>query len=175
MQPCPAKKIIAEAEKLCSQRGVRLTAQRAEVLRLMIEHPHAISAYDLLDKLRISEPQAKPPTVYRALDFLLEQAFIHRVESNNSYVVCPHFDHPSHTSMLLVCDQCASVTEKPAEGVEKWITEQSTEAGFTLRHSIIEAHGLCQQCSAILHCEDPEHCHHDHQNVVEPKRKAGRA
>ncbi|WP_241630666.1 transcriptional repressor, partial [Rosenbergiella nectarea] len=92
---------------------------------------------DLLDKLRISEPQAKPPTVYRALDFLLEQAFIHRVESNNSYVVCPHFDHPSHSSMLLICDQCASVTERPAEGIENGIKEQASVSGFTLRHSII--------------------------------------
>ncbi|MBT0727231.1 zinc uptake transcriptional repressor Zur [Rosenbergiella australiborealis] len=175
MQPRSAKKIIADAEQLCIQRGVRLTAQRAEVLRLMIEHPHAISAYDLLDKLRISEPQAKPPTVYRALDFLLEQAFIHRVESNNSYVVCPHFDHPSHSSMLLICDQCASVTERPAEGIENGIKEQASVSGFTLRHSIIEAHGLCQACATILQCDDQEHCHHDHKNITEPKRKPGRA
>lgn len=174
--PSPsAKKIIADAEQLCSQRGVRLTAQRAEVLRLMVEHPHAISAYDLLDKLRLSEPQAKPPTVYRALDFLLEQGFIHRVESNNSYVVCPHFDHPSHTSMLLVCDQCASVTERQAEGVEKLISQQAKAAGFTLRHSIIEAHGLCEKCAAVLDCQDQEHCQHDHQNITEPKRRLGRA
>ncbi len=175
MQSPSAEKIISDAEHLCTQRGVRLTTQRAEVLRLMAEHPHAISAYDLLDKLRLSEPQAKPPTVYRALDFLLEQGFIHRVESNNSYVVCPHFDHPSHTSMLLVCDQCALVTERQAEGIEKWISQQSKSAGFTLRHSIIEAHGLCASCAAVLSCDDQEHCQHDHNNVTEPKRRPGRA
>ncbi len=50
----------------------------------------AISAYDLLDLLREIEPQAKPPTVYRGLEFLMEQGFIHKIESTNSYVVCHH-------------------------------------------------------------------------------------
>ena len=71
------QRLLQKAQILCEQRGVRLTAQRQQVLRLLAEHTGAISAYDLLDKLRQSEPQAKPPTVYRALDFLLEQGFVH--------------------------------------------------------------------------------------------------
>lgn len=82
------KELLAQAEKLCAQRNVRLTPQRLEVLRLMSLQQGAISAYDLLDLLRESELQAKPPTVYRALDFLLEQGFVHKVESTNSYVLC---------------------------------------------------------------------------------------
>jgi Fe2+ or Zn2+ uptake regulation protein len=70
--------MLAHAEKLCAQRGVRLTPQRLEVLRLMSLQQGAISAYDLLDLLREKEPQAKPPTVYRALEFLLEQGFVTR-------------------------------------------------------------------------------------------------
>lgn len=107
------EKLLSQAEELCQQRNVRLTPQRLEVLRLMAQQPGAISAYDLLDLLRVSEPQAKPPTVYRALDFLLEQGFIHRVESANSYVLCHHFEEPSHTSALFICDRCGLVTEKP--------------------------------------------------------------
>ena len=63
------EQLLTQAESLCLDRGVRLTTQRAEVLRLMAEQNGSISAYDLLDQLRISEPQAKPPTIYRALDF----------------------------------------------------------------------------------------------------------
>src|SRR5476649_77087 len=55
--------LLSQAEKLCQKRNVRLTPQRLEVLRLMTQQPGAISAYDLLDLLRLSEPQAKPPTV----------------------------------------------------------------------------------------------------------------
>ncbi len=69
MNPINQEKLLAQAESLCQQRNVRLTPQRLEVLRLMAQQPGAISAYDLLDLLRVAEPQAKPPTVYRALDF----------------------------------------------------------------------------------------------------------
>lgn len=73
MEKTTTQELLAQAEKLCAQRNVRLTPQRLEVLRLMSLQQGAISAYDLLDLLRETEPQAKPPTIYRALDFLLEQ------------------------------------------------------------------------------------------------------
>ncbi|MGS9277743.1 transcriptional repressor, partial [Salmonella enterica subsp. enterica serovar Infantis] len=78
------QELLAQAEKLCALRTVRLTPQRLEVLRLQSLQQGAISAYDLLDVLRETEPQAKPPTIYRARDFLLEQGFVHKVESTNS-------------------------------------------------------------------------------------------
>lgn len=165
--------IMSQAEKLCLQRGVRLTSQRAEVLRLMATQQSAISAYDLLDRLRVSEPQAKPPTVYRALDFLLEQGFIHRVESNNSYVICHHFEEPPHTSVMLVCDRCAAVDEKHAGGVENSIADLAQQAGFALRHSVIEAHGLCVNCAEVEACQHPESCQHDHQSDMKKRIKKG--
>lgn len=168
-----SQQILIQAEKMCLQRGVRLTSQRAEVLRLMAEQPGSISAYDLLDQLRISEPQAKPPTVYRALDFLLEQGFIHRVESNNSYVMCHHFEAPAHTSVMLVCDRCAAVTEKQAQGVEKIIATLAGEAHFALRHSVIEAHGLCENCAAVEACTHHESCEHDHQDEGKKRGRRG--
>lgn len=166
-----AENILGQAERLCQQRSVRMTPQRLEVLRLMSEQTGAISAYDLLDLLRASEPQAKPPTIYRALDFLLEQGFIHRVESTNSYVVCHHFEEPAHTSAMLICDRCGTVAEQHAKGMEAVLAELAARGGFTLRHSIIEAHGLCASCSEVEACAEPEHCDHDHSPVA---RKRGR-
>ena len=157
-----AENILSQAEAICQQRGVRLTPQRLEVLRLMTEHNSAISAYDLLDLLRVSEPQAKPPTVYRALDFLLEQGFIHRVESANSYLVCPHFGEPSHTSAMLICDRCGLVTERHADGVQEVLQKLTQQSGFTLSHSVIEAHGLCPDCREVEACTHQESCGHDH-------------
>ena len=173
MTTMTSQQILIQAEKMCLQRGVRLTSQRAEVLRLMAEQPGSISAYDLLDQLRISEPQAKPPTVYRALDFLLEQGFVHRVESNNSYVMCHHFEAPAHTSVMLVCDRCAAVTEKQAHGVEKIIATLAGEAQFALRHSVIEAHGLCDNCAEADACTQHENCGHDHQDEGKKRGRRG--
>ncbi|WP_034935011.1 zinc uptake transcriptional repressor Zur [Erwinia mallotivora] len=166
-----AEKILAQAETLCQQRNVRLTPQRLEVLRLMCQHQGAISAYDLLDLLRASEPQAKPPTVYRALDFLLEQGFVHRVESTNSYVVCHHFEQPSHTSAMLICDRCGAVAEQHADGVEKILKSLALPSGFILTNSVIEAHGLCRECVEVETCTHQDVCQHDHTVT---SRKRGR-
>ena len=169
MSVSPSQQILSQAEKICLQRNVRLTPQRLEVLRLMAEQNTAISAYDLLDLLRVSEPQAKPPTIYRALDFLLEQGFIHRVESNNSYVVCHHFEEPQHTSAMLICDRCGTVSEQHAQGVETVLQLLSEQSGFSLRNSVIEAHGLCAGCKDVENCQHPESCTHDH-SVMDKKR-----
>lgn len=162
MKMTSVEKMLTQAEVICHQRSVRLTPQRLEVLRLMSEYNGSISAYDLLDLLRVYEPQAKPPTIYRALDFLLEQGFIHRLESTNSYVVCHHFELPSHTSAMLICDRCGLVSEQRAEGVEDILKSLALKSGFTLGHSVIEAHGFCQPCGEIETCTHQDACHHDH-------------
>lgn len=149
MNSITQKNLLAIAQQLCQQRNVRLTPQRLEVLRLMSQQSGAISAYNLLDLLRIAEPLAKPPTVYRALDFLLDQGFIHRLESANSYILCHHFGQPVHTSALFICDHCSKVTEQASEAVEDTLQKMAQDLGFVLQHSVVEAHGLCTSCIEI--------------------------
>ena len=164
-----SQNVLAQAEKLCEQRNVRLTPQRLEVLRLLTQQTGAISAYDLLDLLRVSEPQAKPPTVYRALDFLLEQGFVHRVESTNSYVLCHLIDSPTHSSAMFICDRCGVVKEREAQGVEEIMQQLAAQLGFALRHNVIEAHGLCSACAEVEACSHPDACGHDHS--IQTKKK----
>jgi len=138
--------MLNKAQQLCLQRGVRLTSQRMEVLALLMAQESAISAYDLLDLLRVRMPAAKPPTIYRALEFLLEQGFIHKVESTNSYILCHHFDHPAHTSAFFICNNCNIVTEHPISGIEDILQSLSSKHQFDLKHSVIESHGICKNC-----------------------------
>ena len=171
MEKTTTQELLAQAEKICAQRNVRLTPQRLEVLRLMSLQDGAISAYDLLDLLREAEPQAKPPTGYRALDFLLEQGFVHKVESTNSYVLCHLFDQPTHTSAMFICDRCGAVKEECAEGVEDIMHTLAAKMGFALRHNVIEAHGLCAACVEVEACRHPEQCQHDHSVQVKKKSR----
>lgn len=138
-------KLLHDAQQACKDRGVRLTDTRFKVLKLLAQQQQAIGAYDLLELLKESVPQAKPPTVYRALDFLLEQGFAHKITLTNSFVVCSHFDH-HHQAQMLICKDCHTVQEVHSEHVDDEIIKQASKHGFDLHHQTIEAVGICNNC-----------------------------
>jgi Fur family zinc uptake transcriptional regulator len=141
-------KAIRTAEQLCAERGVRLTPIRRKVLELIWESHRAVKAYDLLDRIKPVERIAKPATVYRALDFLLEQGLIHRVESLNAFIGCSSSER-QHEQLLLICVQCHEVEERPGEMVMEAVTRELAQAGFTIHRKAIEIHGVCAHCAAF--------------------------
>ncbi|TXH65684.1 MAG: transcriptional repressor, partial [Thermomonas sp.] len=104
---------VAAVERACGERGLRLTEIRARVLGLVAAAGKPIKAYDLLEQVRAGEGAgaAAPPTVYRALDFLLANGFIHKLESINAFVACHHPNAAQHSVPFLICDRCHSATE----------------------------------------------------------------
>lgn len=137
---------VHQAEALCLQEGVRLTPLRKEVLSLILTAKGPIGAYDLLAKLKgRSERPAAPPTVYRTLDFLLEQGFVHRLASINSFIPCCH-PREGHQAAFLICQSCHSVQETSANAVFDELTHLSTQGQFKAKSSIIEISGICHQC-----------------------------
>jgi len=142
-----ASAFVGAVESACESRGLRLTPLRLRVLELIAAAEKPIKAYDLLDRLREEHGSAAPPTVYRALDFLLEHGFIHKLESINAFVGCHHPDE-SHQVPFLICDECSSAAELCDERVARLLGEQAKEHGFTPRAQTIEVHGLCGTCNA---------------------------
>ena len=138
---------ITAAERLCLARGAQLTPIRHKVLELILNSHKAVKAYDLLDQIRPINDAAKPSTVYRALDFLLEQGLIHRVESLNAFVGC-HSSATRHDQLLLICTVCHNIEERAASQVIRSLGEELQAAGFSPQRKTIEIHGLCQSCGA---------------------------
>jgi len=133
------------AQSLCNERGVLLTTIRYQVLTLIWESHKAVKAYELLDRLRPLQAAAKPATIYRALDFLIEQGLIHRVESLNAFVGCRCSDQ-QHEQLLLICKLCEQVDERPAAEVMSALLDESKQAGFMIHSKAIEIHGICIHC-----------------------------
>jgi Fur family zinc uptake transcriptional regulator len=142
-------KALRTAEQLCDRRGVRLTPMRRQVLELIWESHRATKAYDLLDRIKPKAGTAKPATVYRALDFLMTQGLIHKVESLNAFIGCSFSDH-QHQQLLLTCTQCQEVEERPAEGVMEAIAKELEQAAFIIHHKAIEIHGMCARCAPLI-------------------------
>jgi Fur family zinc uptake transcriptional regulator len=138
---------LATAEQVCLQRGVQLTPIRYQILELIWESHKAVKAYDLLERIKPLQMAAKPPTIYRALEFLSEQGLIHRVESLNAFIGCRCSNAP-HEQLLLICKNCQEVEERTAPQVMRVLADEFKEAGFTAHSQAIEIHGLCSRCAA---------------------------
>ncbi|MGM0422178.1 MAG: transcriptional repressor, partial [Pseudomonadota bacterium] len=104
------QKTLARVEAYCQKHGSRFTAQRKAVLEVISDSATPLGAYDILERLRTVLNNPKPPTIYRAISFLEEHHFIHRIESLNAYVICDT-DHLHSGAQFLICDSCSKVTE----------------------------------------------------------------
>jgi len=143
--PHDAKKFVRAVEHASEERGLRLTPLRKEVLELVAAADKPVKAYDLLDQLRERHGNAAPPTVYRALDFLLENGFIHKLESINAFVSC-HHPAEAHQVPFLICDTCSSAQEVCDERVADLIEAQAKAMGFKPQAQTLEVHGTCKAC-----------------------------
>lgn len=133
---------MAIAARVCEQAGERFTALRAHVFELVITADGPIKAYDILDRMRPDVGSPKPPTVYRALDFLSKLGLVHRVEALNAYVACDH-THEGHAAVFFICRTCSSVQERHAAD-----STLGAPDGFIVQRSVIEHYGQCAACAA---------------------------
>jgi Fur family zinc uptake transcriptional regulator len=133
---------LADAERRCAAAEQKLTPPRRRVLELLLQAGQPVKAYDLIAAYAEGAP-AKPPTVYRALEFLSKQGFAHRIESLNAYVACRRGED-GHTAAFLICDCCGATREIASAASPIEILGEA--AGYALTGVTIEAHGLCADC-----------------------------
>lgn len=136
---------LATAERLCRERGLRLTATRRRVLELVWGSHKPVGAYDILELLGKESESAAPPTVYRALEFLIEAGLVHRLDSLNAFIGCPDPLH-SHAGQFLICRSCRTVTELSDTGIEALVSDTAEQHGFEARRQMLEIEGLCKNC-----------------------------
>jgi Fur family zinc uptake transcriptional regulator len=138
---------LAAAEASCKRRGNRLTPTRRRVLELVWASHEPVKAYDVLDILRGERSSAAPPTVYRALEFLLDEGLVHKIESLNSYVGC---GKPGHldSGQFLICGDCGEVAELDDPELVKLISKKASQIGFSIEDQVVEIKGSCAQCAA---------------------------
>ncbi|MBS0562421.1 MAG: transcriptional repressor [Proteobacteria bacterium] len=142
-------RLLAHADAICAERGARLTDLRRQVLGLILDTEAPTGAYEILARLRDTRRTAAPPTVYRALDFLLEQGLIHRVESLSAFVGCVAHgaDLHDHGAQFLICRRCGQVTEIEDHALAHALADAARRAGFAVSKATIEAEGICRACA----------------------------
>jgi len=136
---------LAQAQRICTMRGARLTPVRQRVLELILQSDQPIGAYALLAELQRGRGKLGPPTVYRALEFLLAHGLIHKIETSSAFIACCDIEHP-HESQFMICKDCGATEEVRDEAIVQSLRELGEGRGFAIERQIIEARGLCPAC-----------------------------
>jgi len=144
--PASLDRWLDRAEALCRERGARLTPQRRQVLAIVAGADRPLGAYEILGALRDEVPGAAPPTVYRALDFLVQQGLVHRLETLHAFVGCSHPGQP-HVGQSLLDWTCGSVRELEDRAVDRSVQAVAAATGFQAEHPVVEISGRCARCA----------------------------
>lgn len=140
--------VLAHAESLCKERQERLTPMRRQVLAVLASSHKPLGAYEILELVAPDGPRPAPITVYRALDFLIAQGLVHRIESRNAFLACSHGHASGALVAFLICERCGAVGEAPSTAIADAIKASARQQGFTPKISVIEVTGVCGHCAA---------------------------
>ena len=142
--------VVTTAQKTCSEAGVRLTRKRQQVLLTLLRSPTPLSAYELIDRYRdYFEENLPAMSMYRILDFLVQEKLAHKLDTTNQYLACSHItcDHAHEQPQFLICDKCRSVREigLGSELINE-LRASVERSGFRLHDRQLELHGICKDC-----------------------------
>jgi len=146
LSPAERDAALAQADMLAAEKGLSFTPQRRAVFELLLSAGRPLGAYSLIEELAKRENRGiAPPTIYRALDFLLELGVVSRLETVNEFVPCSHPAQP-HDCIFLICTCCRKVTEVEQDDIHKTLAQLAEQKGFQTGRQVIELQGLCPAC-----------------------------
>jgi len=136
---------LSTADAYCATHGLQFTKTRRRVLELLLMEHKALGAYDILSHLNTEGLGSQPPVVYRALDFLVTNGFVHKIEKLNAYSACC-YQGKEHSPVFMICRACSCVVEAQIKSLQKALGTAAKTAGFLIEHTVIETEGLCPAC-----------------------------
>lgn len=137
---------LAAAEAHCTANGLRFTPVRRASLEILLGEHRAMGAYELLDQLTAAGFGSQPPVAYRALDFLVANGFVHKIERLNAFIACAH-PGAIHSPAFLICRKCDAVAEAQSGPASGSLGRAAQAAGFRIERTVVEALGVCPGCA----------------------------
>jgi len=136
---------LNDAELYFQKHGIRFTPLRRRIFEIILRSGNPIGAYDIIERLRDHGKIAAPISVYRVLDFLIEQRFVHRLATINAYMACVSPEDP-HAAQFLICQCCGSVCEVSNPAIDKAIADGAESTNFQISYPLVEIMGICGSC-----------------------------
>jgi len=129
----------------------RLNEMQSRIHDLLAKANKPLSAYDVIDALR-DHGRVAPPTVYRALQKLIDEGLAHRLETQNAYVACRDKHHAcshGHRAGFMICRACGKTVEFGDAEIERLVSAAAARNGFAAERVAIEIQGLCGACVSL--------------------------
>ncbi len=137
---------LRQIEEICTERGAQITPLRRSILEILARSDGPIGAYALMDELsRVQQRSVAPPTVYRTLEFLVENGFVIKIESRNAFAACDTPGH-AHHGVLLICSRCGKSDEVDSADLDALLRETASASGFRMERQVVEIEGVCESC-----------------------------
>ena len=121
--------------------------RQSDVLSVLHEHDKPMTAYAILDQMKLGEPDLAAPTVYRALTALTDQGRAHKLESIKAFVPC-RCNHNAAVPVLEICEDCGCVEEHDGTRLLAELSAISAQSSFNATRHIVEVHGRCRGCKS---------------------------
>ncbi len=131
------------------QLEIKITPLRQSILSILWKNKSPVKAYTILEQLSKTKQNAKPPTVYRVLDFLIGNGIVHKISSIQSYTLCQKPQEHTDSELLMICNRCSQVTEVIEPVMTALIEKLTTENHFVTKEKSIEITGLCSRCYSL--------------------------
>jgi len=137
---------LTHAERVCAQRSQKFTPLRRQVLQALLASHRPLGAYEIIEELGREATRPAPITVYRALEFLMANGLVHRIESRNAFLACAHDHEQTALVAFLICERCGAVGEVPAAPIADSLKVAAAASGFVPKLSVVEITGTCAHC-----------------------------
>ena len=122
----------------------KLSRNQSQVLACLKEAGAPLSAYAILDKVRVAGI-SHPPTVYRALNELMQKGMVHRLQTRSAFIACGHGACDGKFAFA-ICRQCDKVVEIPLSDEDRAALLALAPDEIVPEQVTLELAGLCQAC-----------------------------
>lgn len=133
-----------------SNQEVTITSLRSDILKIIFSSAVPLTAYAILDALRKERHSAEPPTVYRVMDYFVEKKIIHKIDSDNTYVICANIEDDFEQShgVLFICSNCNASLEVHDKKFIRMLESLAEHHFFHTDCAVIQVKGKCNACVA---------------------------
>lgn len=132
--------------ELIESKKIRITPLRESVYNF-VSHANdkGISAYQILELMKKYNPKAKPATVYRSLDYLMQAGVIVKLECCSKFIKKNNLS-PGIITIFLICTNCGKIIQHTDDLIHVYIEKETTNYGCTVQKKDIEVKVICPDC-----------------------------